>query len=369
MITKRDKLYSDLFLFLIITAVLIIIGTLFVYSSSFMYALELHNDPHYFLKRHLIGIFLGISVAFFIRFIPLHIIYDSSFLIMIGTLIITTGTLFSPFARQIHGAKRWISLGITFQPSELLKMTFIIWLATILSQPIKKVFSLKTVATIIVIIGLISYILLLQPDFGMTVTLWTVSTILFFIAHGYALPIVSGIIACIPLLIFIIIRQPYRLQRILTFLNPWNDPHGKGFQIIQSLIALGSGGIFGTGIAHSKQKLFYLPMQHTDFIFSIIAEETGFIGALLICFLFILFMYFGFRIAYTLADSKNSLVVSGCTMIISVQAITNIAVCIGLVPTKGVGLPFMSYGNTALVCNIIMIGLIAHIVYEQRGIF
>lgn len=368
MITKRDRLYSDLFLFLMITVALIIIGALFVYSSSFMYALELHNNPHFYLKKHLQGIFLGLISSFFIRCIPIRYIYDYSFLAVISSLALTAASLFSPFSRQIHGAHRWISLGITFQPSELLKMSFVVWLATIFSRPIKKVFCYKTIVTIGITLILISYLLLQQPDFGMTVTLWSVSAILFFIAHGYTLLIVSGIVVCIPFLIFIIVRQPYRLQRIMTFLNPWNDPHGTGFQIIQSLIALGSGGFMGTGIAHSKQKLFYLPMQHTDFIFSIIAEETGFLGSFLICLLFILFIYFGFRIAYTLSDTKNALVVTGCVLIISIQALTNIAVCIGLVPTKGVGLPFISYGNTALVCNIIMIGLITHIVHEQRGI-
>jgi cell division protein FtsW len=159
--------------------------------------------------------------------------------------------------------------------------------------------------------------------------------------------------------------RPYRMKRFLTFLNPWEDPQGAGFQIIQSLIAIGSGHWGGTGIAHSKQKFFYLPMQHTDFIFSIIAEESGFIGCFFLISLYMLLLYFGIRIAMQLPTVFAQLTVIGYTTLISLQTIINMAVATGLVPTKGIGLPFISYGNTALVCNLLMVSIITNIVYES----
>ena len=150
------------------------------------------------------------------------------------------------------------------------------------------------------------------------------------------------------------------------FLNPWQDPQGSGFQIIQSLIAIGSGGFWGIGIGQSRQKFFYLPMQHTDFIFSIIAEETGLVGSLFLIILFIIFLYFGMRIAHQLHDSFSALSVIGFILLISLQTIMNMAVTTGLAPTKGVGLPFISYGNTSLVCYLFMIGVIINIVHENK---
>jgi cell division protein FtsW len=169
----------------------------------------------------------------------------------------------------------------------------------------------------------------------------------------------------IPVGFFLIIMQPYRLKRILTFLHPWNDPQGSGFQIIQSLIAIGSGSWTGAGISASKQKFFYLPMQHTDFIFSIIAEETGFIGSCIILLLFTTLLYLGIKIANQLTDTFSYIVVLGFVLLTSLQAFIAIAVATGVAPTKGIGLPFVSYGNTALSCNIAMIGLISNIVHHE----
>ena len=169
----------------------------------------------------------------------------------------------------------------------------------------------------------------------------------------------------LPIAFFMIYLQPYRWQRILTYLDPWQDPQGSGFQIIQSLIAIGSGGLWGTGIAQSQQKFFYLPMQHTDFIFAIMAEEIGFIGSLFFITLCMAFVWFGFRISWNLKNPFSTYLVQGVTSIISLQFIINLFVSTGLAPTKGIGLPFISYGNTALVCNLFMIGLVANAVQDN----
>ena len=173
------------------------------------------------------------------------------------------------------------------------------------------------------------------------------------------------LLVTVPAGIFLILTKTYRLNRILIFLNPWSDPLGRGFQIIQSLIAIGSGSLWGVGISNSKQKFFYLPMQHTDFIFPIIAEETGFIGSCIIILLYFLFCYFGLKIALQLENLFAFFTTLGFVILISLQAVINLMVTSGLLPTKGLGLPFISYGGTSLVCLFCMIGLIANFARQQ----
>ncbi len=221
--------------------------------------------------------------------------------------------------------------------------------------------------SLIVPLALITAILLLyQPDFVKAVTLSITSTLMFFIAGCNLTHLGPTLGSLVPVAGLLIYMKPYRVQRVLTFLNPWEDPQGAGFQIIQSLIAIGSGSVSGVGIAQSKQKFFYLPMQHTDFIFSIIAEETGFIGASALIGLYILFLYTGLRIARTLRDPFCYYTTIGYVVLTSLQALINLFVATGLMPTKGLGLPFISYGNSALLCNLIMLGLIINFVYNNR---
>jgi cell division protein FtsW len=216
------------------------------------------------------------------------------------------------------------------------------------------------------IVGLACLILLKQPDFGLAVTLGSTVFIMLFIAQFRAMHLLATCACALPILVGLVYFFPYRLKRILTFLNPWEDPQGSGFQIIQSLIAIGSGSFWGSGIAQSKQKYFYLPMQHTDFIFSIIAEETGFIGSALLIMLYILFLYFGLRIAWYLRDHFAMFTTLGFVIFTSLQALINFCVTLGLVPTKGIGLPFISYGNSSLICSLAMVGLVINCVKESK---
>lgn len=365
MFCKQELLISDLRVFHTILMTLLIIGLLFVYSSSSVYALATCNDAHYFLKKQLVGLAIGFFAFCIIQIMPTSVIKKSTYFFLAFATIVTAGTLFPNFSRHINGSSRWLLIGsFSFQPSELIKIGVVLSLARLFSQQIKMVSYFNRIAVVCAFI-LISGILLKQPDFGLTMTLWVVSILLFFITYGYMFYLASMLLMAIPGIGFMIIRYPYRLQRILTFLNPWNDAKGTGFQIIQSLIAIGSGGLCGTGIGHSKQKLFYLPMQHTDFIFSIIAEETGFIGSISIIILFLLFLYFGLKIAHQLRDPFCHLATCGFTILITLQAAINLAVCTGVVPTKGIGLPFISYGNSALIATIIMIGIITNFAHQN----
>lgn len=355
--------------FLTTVAILIIIGLIFIYSSSSVFALEKFGSAQYFVKKQLFGVLLGLIALIIFSKIPLATLRRFAPLFFFGSLFLTALTLIPQLTLRIHGSSRWLNLaGFAFQPSELLKVSFIPYIAYLLE---KKKFVLSSLAygfiPFLCIVGATAGVLLMQPDFGQAVTLGMTAFILFFIFHTNMRYIMVTISALIPVLIFMVVWKPYRFNRILTFLDPWKDPQGAGFQIIQSLIAIGSGGATGVGIAESRQKFFYLPMQHTDFIFSIIAEETGFIGASAIIFLYTLFLYFGIRLAWYLKNTFCWLTVLGFTILITLQAIINLFVATGLTPTKGIGLPFMSYGNSALIGNLCMIGIIICCVRQDEG--
>ena len=352
-----------------IALLLALIGFIFIYSASALYAHERLANPHYYVKRQLIGFICSIVGFFIARTIPLPYIKKYTPLFFVSTLILTSLTLVPFFGTQIHGSSRWLSFfRFSFQPSELLKIGFIMYVAYFLTRKEHKRKQpwYKSYIPFLLVLAVTSIILLKQPDFGLTVTLLASAFILLFIADFHLRATAFTLLSLIPFLLLLIIMRPYRLKRVMTFLDPWADPDGAGFQIIQSLIAIGSGHITGVGIAQSKQKLFYLPMQHTDFIFSIIAEETGFIGALGLLMLFIAFLYCGMKLACLTTDRFSKLTIAGFTSLITLEALINAAVVTGLVPTKGIGLPFISYGNTALVSNALILGLIVNMAYSKN---
>lgn len=359
MLTKQ-KIQHNATIFISIVLTLITLGLIFVYSASSFYALEKFGSPLYYVQRQCYGIVLG-SLFFYVAYkVPIHIIQQLSLFIFSSSLVLTALPLISQLTQRIHGSSRWLNLfGFIFQPSEILKITTVIYVASFLSRKQDQRESFKKgYLPLLVISFVVSAILLKQPDFGCTATILATVLIMIFIAkmNMKYLTILTSV--ALPLAGFVIYLQPYRWKRILIYLDPWKDPQGAGFQVIQSLIAIGSGGLWGTGIAQSKQKFFYLPMQHTDFIFAIIAEETGFIGTTCLIALFTLFLYFGFKISWNLKNLFAIYMVQGLTILVTIQALINIFVSTGLAPTKGIGLPFISYGNTALACNMMIAGLI-----------
>ncbi len=353
------SLRTDIRFFVGIVIALTIIGLIFVYSASSVFAMETFGNTFYFVKRQLVGIALGIAGILALRMLSYTTIKSASPILFLCALVLTGLTLLPRFAYRVHGSSRWLRfLYITFQPSELLKIALILFLAYCIVHKTKKYSLFYGYIPILAILLLPSIILLKQPDFGLTITLFLTTLALLFVAQFELKHLFFTLCSFVPVGMFLIWMQPYRLKRIITFFNPWHDPQGSGFQIIQSLIAIGSGGFWGVGIAQSKQKFFYLPMQHTDFIFSILAEETGFAGAFLIIILYLALLYFGIKIVQQLKDPFCQLVIIGYLILINLQAFINISVASGLLPTKGIGLPFISYGNTALVCNLWMIGII-----------
>jgi cell division protein FtsW len=367
MLDTQKRLKADLHVFLGIIAILIIIGLLFIYSSSSVFAYEKLGSGVYFVKKQLSGLLIGLAGMLFFYLLPLDMIKKLSPYAFIGSVGLTALTLFSPFSLRIHGSSRWLSFaGFSFQPSELLKVFLILYLSYFLSKNEKKVSSfIHGFLPFLCILIIPCLVLLKQPDFGMAVTIALTGFILFFIMHFTIGQFIATMSVALPLCLVLIFRYPYRVKRILAFLNPWDDPQGAGFQIIQSLIAIGSGSLWGTGVSHSKQKFFYLPMQHTDFIFSIIAEETGFMGSILLISLYIGFLYIGMRIAWQLKNTFSMLLTLGFVVLISIQALINLAVVSGLAPTKGIGLPFISYGNSALVASLCMVGVVMNCIHSD----
>ena len=363
---------TNLLFFLSIIGCLIVLGLVFVYSASSVYALNRFGSAHYYVRQHGLGILIGMIALCIGRHIPRGCTELYAGPCYLAAFLLTTLTLLPPLSVAVHGSKRWVHLcGLTFQPSEILKIAFILVVARFLSKKELKIqhgSGIYSYVPFLLLIGLNSLLLLLQPDFGLTVTLASTA---FIVAYTAGLPIKQvgyTIVSAIPPIIALIVLKPYRFKRILTFFDPWSDPKGAGFQIIQSLIAIGSGSLWGTGITQSKQKFFYLPMQHTDFIFSIIAEETGFFGVLFLISMYILLLYFGLRCATALNSAFARYSVIGFVVLLSLQACINIAVSSGLAPTKGIGLPLISYGNTSLVCTLFIVGLIINFMVNDKKV-
>lgn len=366
MIDNRS-LHTDLRIFLGIITTLILIGFIFIYSASSVYALEKFNSAHYFVKKQFFGLCIGLIGLFICRITPLKLIKHIALLIFLCALALTTLTLIPSFSHTIHGSSRWILLGLlSFQPSEFLKHATLINVASFLAhyERLLPKIAWHTYLLLLLYILLPAIVLLQQPDFGMAFTIILTCLIMFFIIRFSFKQFIIILTTLLSTSLLLIIYHPYRLKRILIFLNPWSDPQGAGFQIIQSLIAIGSGGLWGVGISYSKQKFFYLPMQHTDFIFSIIAEETGLIGSCLLIFLYALLLYFGMRIAWQLQRLFYTLFTLGFVLIINIQAVINFGVTLGIIPTKGMGLPFISAGNSSLISSLCMVGLIINAVHS-----
>lgn len=364
---QQKSIRTDLHLFLGCIVLLLIIGSVCIYSSSSVFALEQHGSAHYFLKKQLMGIIIGFTGLIIISLIPLSGIKRLTPPFFIATMGLTALSLIPYFTSRIHGSNRWVKLAsFSFQPSELLKVGLLLYIAYFLDKKIHtQKNTLHPFISLCIIIAVPTLILLKQPDFGCTATLVSTVLMVCFIAEFQIKRIFLSMIGLIPLTVALIIKYPYRMKRITTFLNPWHDPQGSGFQIIQSLIAIGSGGVAGIGIGQSRQKFFYLPMQHTDFIFSIIAEETGCIGILFLIGIYISLLYLGIRIACAMHNPFSRFFILGATILITIQTIINMAVATGIAPTKGIGLPFISYGNTSLVTSLAMVGIIVAMVKEH----
>ncbi len=346
-----------------IVTLLLSIGVVMIYSSSGVYAQQELGDDLFFLKRHLIFLVVALIAMIMTMSIDYRILRKYAKPLILISLVLLALVLIPGLGKESFGARRWFKFGpYHLQPSELTKLTMIIYAADFLARKDRKITRFwEGFMPLIFILGVACLFIIRQPDLGNSILIAMITLIMMFIAG--ARPVHLGVLGVLsfPVLYLLVVRVPYRLKRIIAFINPWEDAQGIGFQLSQSQIALGSGGLFGVGLGKSVQKLFYLPAAHTDFILSIIGEETGLLGTLLVTLLFIAFIWQGARIIKRTTDPFGYYLVIGIMAMLGLQAVVNIGVSIGALPTKGLPLPFVSYGGSALIFNMIAVGLLLNI--------
>lgn len=345
------------------TTVLIAVGVVMIYSTSAIYAYENLGDSLFFLKRHLLYMAAGIPAMFFSMSFDYRALKRYSRILILISAIFLLLVLIPKLGTEVGGARRWFRVhGFSFQPSELAKMTLIIYMADFLTRKGPAINDIgKSLLPLAAVVGTIAGLILAQPDLGTVILVCVLTLLLLFSANLRSSYIIGLFLASLPLFYVLVLSVPYRLNRIKVFLNPWQDPKGTGFQMIQSLTAIGSGGILGVGLGMSKQKLFYLPEAHTDFIFSIIAEELGLLGSLSITVLFFVLIWQGMRIVFKAEDLFGRFLSLGVVSMIALEVLINIGVTIGAIPTKGLPLPFVSYGGTALFFHMMAVGLLLNV--------
>jgi cell division protein FtsW len=365
---------SDRWLFGV-TLGLCLLGAVMIYSASAVTAGRDYGHSYYFLLRQSVWLVLGIGGMFALMRMDYRklrepiVVYTA----LCAVVLMLVGAF---FLDKSHATHRWIRFGpVGFQPSEIAKLAVILYLAWFLDLKRKSAVRLEftkkdflqnilpAIGPIFACVGLI----LLQPDLGTSVDIVLIATAILFVAGLSWRWLAAGSAIAFPALAILIISAPYRMARLMAFLHPDNDPQGAGFQLMQSLIAVGSGGFTGVGLMESKQKLFYLPEAHTDFIYAVICEELGFIGATIVIALFAVYAWRGMRAAFSAPDSFGRLLALGITAMVICQALINFAVVLGMVPTKGIPLPFISYGGSSLLVMLLATGVLLNIAQQAHA--
>jgi len=346
---------------LVVVFALISLGLVMTYSASAVFAEQRLGQASYYFWRQIIFSVLGFLTLLSCLFLnPMLVRRYSRWYLVIAVFLLSL--VFLPLiGAPSGGARRWIQvLGVNFQPAEFVKLALCIYLADYLSRKRDwiKLGRMDTFIAPVCLLLVLGGMVIVQPDFGTALLLCLMTGLMLFLAGMRLRYIVWAVAVVVPVVVVSILAKPYRLSRVLTFLDPLADPQGSGFQIIQSYIAFGLGGWNGVGLGAGTQKLFYLPLSHTDFIFPIIGEELGLLGTTGALLLFGLFLYFGLRIALKSQDAYSRLLALSLVWIVVIQAMANMSVVTGLIPTKGLPLPFVSYGGSAMLFNMAAVGLI-----------
>jgi cell division protein FtsW len=355
------KLSADKWLFAV-TVVLVLSGVIMVFSASAVLANEKFQSPTYFLIRQGIWALLGLAAMSVLMHVDYHR-YGRPLVIFSGLFVCVALLVAVFFLDKNHNTHRWIRMGfLSFQPSELGKLFVVVFLAFFLEKRKGQINDFRqTLLPCLVVLLIFVGLIVAEPDFGTSVCIGTVAFVVLFTAGLRYRYVAAVVLSVIPPMFCLIYFFEYRMRRVLVFLDPWKDPLGAGFQIIQSLIALGSGGLLGLGLMEGKQKLFYLPEPHTDFIFAVIGEERGLIGTLAIALLFAVFLWRGLRLSLRAPDPFGRYLGVGLTMMVVCQAFINMSVVMSLLPTKGLPLPFISSGGSSLMINLLGVGILLNI--------
>ena len=363
---SEHPLYFDAFL-LFPVLILTGIGVVMVYSASSNIAADKFGDSAYFLKKQLLFTLVGTGLMMFFRYLNYRVLRVLAYVILVGAFIMLGMVQVNGVGFSANGATRWLRFfGFSFQPSVLAEYALIIYLAYSLNKKQENLdaFSIGFLPHVFVF-GALAVLILMQPDFGSVVVFGLVTWVMLFVAGTRLMHLFTSLIFLLPPAVYYMIRADYRLNRLTSFLDPWRYQYDSGYQIVHSFMAFGTGGIWGTGIGQGYQKLFYLPEPHTDFIFSVIGEELGLWGVMLILVLFMTLLWRGIIIAGTAADRFGALLALGLTAAISFQVFVNTGVAVGILPTKGITLPFLSYGGTSLVFNLAAVGVLMNIGHKR----
>lgn len=339
------------------------IGVVMVYSSSAVSAYVNFDDSYYFLKRQIIWASLGLLAMVFTMNVDYHIWRKLAKPVMVVTLILLVLVLVPGLGKVVNGARRWLGFGSLYlQPSEIAKLSMVLFTSTSLAKHQERISSfLRGIVPQLLMLLVVFALILKEPDLGTALSIAGTVFVLLFVSGAKMKHLSSlgavGVIGIIAAVLF----EPYRMKRLLAFSDPWADPLDTGYHIIQSLYAIGSGGLFGVGLGRSREKFLYLPEPHTDFIFAILGEELGLIGTLTVIVLFFLFAWRGLKVAISAPDIYGSVLATGLTTMIMVQALMNIAVVTASMPVTGIPLPFLSFGGSALIFTLAGVGILLNI--------
>jgi len=345
----------------IVTMVLVGFGLLMVFDTSALFSLQQYGSPYHFFLRQVVYAGVGMIAMVMLARTDYATYRRAAPLFLVAGAILLAMVFVPGVGKTIRGARRWIALGpVSIQPSEFVKLIVVYYLAAALSERSRteSAHPFRDYVTYLAVVGVLLAIVYKQKDFGTTVIIAAITFVMFFLGGVKMRYLFATSLCALPALLYALIVYRYRIVRITSFLDPWRDPYGSGFQLIQSLISFGKGGVFGQGFANGKQQLFYLPDAHTDFILAVIAEELGLLGVIAVLLLFLLLLFVGVRVAVRAQDRFGFLLASGITILISLQVVLNVGVVVGALPTKGMVLPFLSYGGSALLTNIAAMGML-----------
>lgn len=365
---KKSKCLKDTIWIYALVLVLVGFGALMVYSASF-YSAEYHyGNRYFFLYKQIMGIVLGIVAMVFFTFFDYHLFKKYKWWIVLASFILLVLVFVPGLGMESYGAKRWVSiLGISLQPSEIAKFALVIFTASYMSASHDKVKTFKGLLPVLCVGGAMCVLIMLEPSMSVTMCIAFVTLFMLIIggmSKKHTLMFCIPASCAVPLLI---VLEPYRLKRLLAFIDPWASPQGEGFQLIQSLYSLGDGGLFGVGLFNSRQKYLFLPFAESDFILSIIGEEIGFVGVTILILIFFMLVYRLIKIALGAKDRLGTLLASGVAFIIGVQTMLNIAVVTGSIPPTGLPLPFISSGGTSVSVFMAGVGICLNILRQSQG--
>jgi len=355
----REGLAVDKWMLLAVVA-LLALGMTMVLSTSYLYSQERYGDGTYFFRKQLIAMGAGAIALIACSMVPSALYRRFAYPILALSFVVLLLVLIPGIGVSRGGARRWIMFpGFAFQPSELAKLALVFYLARSMAkkEEMIRTFSVGILPHLIVS-GIFAGMLLLEPDFGAALILTMLLYFMLFIGGARIHHLLATGLMALPVLIYVMTKAEYRLRRLLTFLDPWSDASGSGFHVIQSLIAFGSGQVWGRGLGESRQKLFYLPEAHTDFVYSVIGEELGLWGALMVLALFGVIIVRGFQLTAKIEEPFDQYLAFGLTVLLGLQALIHMGVVMGLMPTKGLVLPFISYGGSAMVVNLMEAGIL-----------